>query len=642
MQKRLCQIAFFISLLCLASLALGQAESTSIKKIEVPKVDQDLMATGIFQNQLILSIAEKENLINTIDRQAQKTYSLHLAEFGEKAGQLESPKKLSGKLDGFYDDGSASYSPKDSVIFFSSANGYFSGSSKTLNIFYSYFENGKWSQPYSFPWNSDNYHLAHPVMSETGDQLFFSSNMPGGEGEMDIYVSLKSDTGWTKPINLGPGVNSKHNEIFPSWWGDQLYFSSNRPGGIGQLDLYSASRSDQWKSVSHLDEPFNSEKDDFLLIYQYEDQGFLTSNRTGKDALYFFEKSSAEQNGVVRHGLFECQGTPVRNAAIVLRNTRNEVVLRTRTDSLGRFKMTGIGEKEQFSIELDSGSPEIDRCAVLFLTDENGRKKQRIVQNEDGLFIFEILPNDEIPPMAMKENEDESILKIDLEGKVVDESGEEVEEGEPIYILDDNGELMALAYTTDFGNFKFSEISPNATYKLKMNEDDRSLSLVIYDGDEEITVPMNDKNEAVYERASENDGIEIVDESNKKVNIRNDEKFVVDNIYYATDEYRLNVISMRELNRWVTILKKNPNVKIELTSHTDSRGVDEYNMKLSDRRAQEAKKYLVEKGVPENRIIAKGMGESELLNDCDDESDCDEDQHAINRRTEIRIFAAEK
>jgi outer membrane protein OmpA-like peptidoglycan-associated protein len=264
------------------------------------------------------------------------------------------------------------------------------------------------------------------------------------------------------------------------------------------------------------------------------------------------------------------------------------------------------------------------------------------MQNEDGLFVFEILPNDEIPPMAMKDNEDESILKIDLEGKVVDESGEEVEEGEPIYILDDNGELMALAYTTNFGNFKFSEISPNATYKLKMNEDDRSLSLVIYDGEEEITVPMNNKNEAVYERASENEGIEIVDESNKKINIRNDEKFVVDNIYYATDEYRLNVISMRELNSWVTILKKNPNVKIELTSHTDSRGEDVYNLKLSDRRAQNAKDYLVEKGISENRIIARGMGEKELLNRCDDEADCEEDEHAINRRTEIRIFAAEK
>jgi len=528
------------------------------------------------------------------------------------------------------------------VLYFSSANGYFAGSSSTLNIFYSYRKNKKWSAPYSFPWNSDDYHLAHPVMSETGDQLFFSSDMPGGEGGMDIYVSLKSDTGWTKPINLGAGVNSKHNEIFPSWWGDQLYFSSDRPGGLGQLDLYSAKRSDQWKSVNHLDDPLNSSKDDFLLIHQYDDQGFVTSNRAGKDALYFFEKTSAEQNGVVRHGLFECQGTPVRNAAIVLRNTRDEVVLRTRTDSAGRFRMTGIGEKEQFSIELDSGSPEIDQCAVLFLTDEDGKKKQRIMQNEDGLFVFEILPNDEIPPMAMKDNEDESILKIDLEGKVVDESGEEVEEGEPIYILDDNGELMALAYTTNFGNFKFSEISPNATYKLKMNEDDRSLSLVIYDGEEEITVPMNNKNEAVYERASENEGIEIVDESNKKINIRNDEKFVVDNIYYATDEYRLNVISMRELNSWVTILKKNPNVKIELTSHTDSRGEDVYNLKLSDRRAQNAKDYLVEKGISENRIIARGMGEKELLNRCDDEADCEEDEHAINRRTEIRIFAAEK
>lgn len=620
---------------------VNETEKFKVFPVRALNTNLDEMATCLFDNGLIVSITTKENLVNTLDKEEDKNYALHYARQKGEPQMLEEPVLFSKHLDGFYDDGTAWFSEKDSTLYFSSANGFFAGSGKSLNIYSSNLADGKWSKPFPYPWNRNKYHFAHPVISASGDQMFFSSDMPGGEGGMDIYVSIKSDSGWAAPINLGPGVNTEHNEIFPTWHKETLYFSSDRQEGEGKLDIYSSARKTQWQSATHLDAPFNSEDDDFLLLYRNEDSGYFTSNRGGNDDVYYFSRHT-DAMAEKRFGLFECQGTPVRNAKIMITNEQGEIVYKTRTDARGRFEIRGVGEGEKYALKLDSSSPEIDDCAVLFLTDKDGNKKQRVEQNEDGFFVFEILPNDEIPPMALKENTDESILKIDIEGKVIDETGEEIEEGEPIYILDDNGELMALAYTTDFGSFKFSEISPNATYRLKMNEDDRSLSLVIYDGDEEITLPMSENNDAVYKRADAKNEIQILDEEDNPISIREDERFVVENIYYATDEYRLNALSMRELNRWVTILEKNPNVKIELTSHTDSRGNDEYNLTLSDRRAQEAKEYLVGKGIPTNRIVAEGKGESELLNNCDDASDCDEDEHALNRRTEIRIFAADK
>jgi OmpA family len=85
-------------------------------------------------------------------------------------------------------------------------------------------------------------------------------------------------------------------------------------------------------------------------------------------------------------------------------------------------------------------------------------------------------------------------------------------------------------------------------------------------------------------------------------------------------------------------LKDNPQIKIELGSHTDARGADQYNMSLSDRRAVAAVDYLTStQGVDNERITAKGYGESQLVNRCDDGVNCAENDHQLNRRTEIKI-----
>ncbi|RZJ38440.1 MAG: OmpA family protein [Chryseobacterium sp.] len=110
------------------------------------------------------------------------------------------------------------------------------------------------------------------------------------------------------------------------------------------------------------------------------------------------------------------------------------------------------------------------------------------------------------------------------------------------------------------------------------------------------------------------------------------------NIHYDLDKFSIRAEAESELNKMVQFMKDNPNVKVELASHTDSRASDEYNKTLSQNRANSAVDYLVSKGISRARLQPIGYGESQLLNNCSNDSDCTEEQHQINRRTEMKVI----
>ena len=97
--------------------------------------------------------------------------------------------------------------------------------------------------------------------------------------------------------------------------------------------------------------------------------------------------------------------------------------------------------------------------------------------------------------------------------------------------------------------------------------------------------------------------------------------------------------SSPELDKLVKLLNENPTIEIEIGSHTDSRGSDEYNLKLSQGRAQSVVDYLTENGIAKKRLKAKGYGETKLVNHCDDGVDCNEEEHQLNRRTTFRVVS---
>ncbi len=116
-----------------------------------------------------------------------------------------------------------------------------------------------------------------------------------------------------------------------------------------------------------------------------------------------------------------------------------------------------------------------------------------------------------------------------------------------------------------------------------------------------------------------------------------DQVFKIENIYYDYNQSYIRPDAAKELDKLVTILNDNPAITVELGSHTDCRSSTEYNRQLSQRRADAAVAYIIEHGIPQQRITAKGYGESKLVNRCRDGVKCSEPEHQQNRRTEVRI-----
>jgi outer membrane protein OmpA-like peptidoglycan-associated protein len=112
----------------------------------------------------------------------------------------------------------------------------------------------------------------------------------------------------------------------------------------------------------------------------------------------------------------------------------------------------------------------------------------------------------------------------------------------------------------------------------------------------------------------------------------------LDNIYYDYGKSDIRSDAAIELNKLVRILQDNPTMKIELSSHSDSRGGDAYNLKLSDARAKSAVKYIISQGIDASRLVGKGYGETQLLNRCVNDVKCSDEEHQFNRRTEFKIL----
>nr|WP_199158727.1 OmpA family protein [Pedobacter sp. ASV2] len=111
----------------------------------------------------------------------------------------------------------------------------------------------------------------------------------------------------------------------------------------------------------------------------------------------------------------------------------------------------------------------------------------------------------------------------------------------------------------------------------------------------------------------------------------------LENIYYDFDKWTIRADAVVELDKLVKVMKENPTVWIEIGSHTDSRGKDDYNLSLSQKRAESAVEYIVLRGIDKNRIEAKGYGGTRLLNKCSKGVECTDQEHQLNRRTELKI-----
>ncbi len=215
-------------------------------------------------------------------------------------GRLADPVPLTGAVNDEYHESSASFSYSGNLMFFTRSSAKKDRRGKRqLKIFMAEKMEDEWANIREVPFNGDDFSTCHPAISSDGTRLYFSSNRPGGFGGMDIYVSTFRNQAWSEPVNLGPVINSTGNEVFPYISEDEvLYFSSSDQGGFGRLDIFRSKKiyadsERTWQIKQNLGEPFNSPGDDFGFYINVDNSGGLfTSSRNGgkgRDDIYYWQ-----------------------------------------------------------------------------------------------------------------------------------------------------------------------------------------------------------------------------------------------------------------------------------------------------------------------------------------------------------------
>lgn len=215
--------------------------------------------------------------------------------------------------------------------------------SLTTELYSSRLVEGKWQAPVAFQYNNiTQWSVGDPYLSRDGSKLYFVSDKPGGLGGMDIYVCQRAAGRWTDAVNLGPSVNTSGNERTPVISQDgELYFSSDGLVGMGGLDIYQARVQDgRISGAVNMGYPLNSAQDDLAFNFKASGRGYLSSDREGgkgSDDIYsfvFHKKMKLQLEGYVRN---QTTRGVLSDAIVTLTDKATATKLRTQTDDQGRY-----------------------------------------------------------------------------------------------------------------------------------------------------------------------------------------------------------------------------------------------------------------------------------------------------------------
>jgi peptidoglycan-associated lipoprotein len=395
-----------------------------------------------------------------------------------------------------------------------------------VDLYISRFRNGAWSEPTPININQPESWESTPAFSPDGRTLYFSSNRRGGFGGLDLYSAQMDSRGrFGKVRNLGSDINTAGDELFPYVAeNSKLYFSSNSHPGFGMLDIFVVNRVNGKTTIENLGQPVNSTSDDFGMFLFRADRGFFTSNREGgkgDDDIYTFVNEDP-------------------NLRVV------------------NYYLQGIA----YSLKEDS-TREILPEAKVTIVDAEGNVMQDFVTGNDGKFLFRVYENENYNLLAEADGYINKRQRFTTIGKSVDPA-------------------------------TLKELVTNITL----------------------------------------DTVMILNRIQKNVAFR------LNNIYFELDKWDIKAEAAAELDKLVDLLNDNPEItKMELSSHTDSIASADYNITLSQRRAESTVRYLVSKGINPDRLVAKGYGESRpVARNTNPNGTDNPDGRARNRRTEFRIL----
>jgi len=356
-----------------------------IRNLEINSEQEDF-GTSYYKNQVVFA-SSREGVVpikRTWNWNELPFLDMYVATSNDSGG-LDNLKELSERLNGKYHEGPASFTEDGTFMVFTRNN--YAGKSEKgvvkLQLFSSRMEAGKWSKEKELPFNSAEYSVGHPSLNIAGTEMYFASDMPGGFGGTDIYKALRTPEGsWGDAVNLGNDINTEGNEMFPFFHESGiLFFASDGHGGLGGLDNFLARISDgNVGKVENMGYPVNDKKDDFALILDDAMKtGYFSSNRPGgkgNDDLYYFDLLKPFKFGKTIKGVArDKNGELLAGTLVELFNDRGEVIQTATADQNGAyafdvesgktFKLKGakadyFGDEKEVSSETDEEEIELD------------------------------------------------------------------------------------------------------------------------------------------------------------------------------------------------------------------------------------------------------------------------------------------
>ena len=334
-----------------------KAVTYNIRKIDYNSSQSEFVTSFYSPDRVFISSARDTGMFeHRVHRWNNKSFlDIYLANIDFQTGEIQKLKKLSRAINSKYHESTTAFNSQTKTLYFTQNR--VNRSTKKgkdilrLSIFQT-IENddGKWQVPQELPFCSDRFSVANPALSPDGKRLYFSSDMPGGFGNSDLYyVELVNGNVHGAPVNLGGNINTVGRETFPFInRNDVLYFASDSRRGYGGLDLYEAQRKpdETYGKPINMGETINSTADDFCFIVNTGgDAGYFASNRNNPasdDDIYYFTVTPVDRCLLNIHGQVTDarSGENITGVAIHLFDeTMKKLVEQTETNDAGKYKV---------------------------------------------------------------------------------------------------------------------------------------------------------------------------------------------------------------------------------------------------------------------------------------------------------------
>ncbi len=687
--KKLLLLAF-----CCVSM-VGFAQDSpgeyTVKNVRVNTDFSDFGTAFYGDNQIVFAAPKEGFTFNREEYNSQPFLDLYIGEVTDD-GQLIHKQKMPGDINTKFHEGMVSFSKDGKTVYFS-ANGKIKKVKKgkkgksdevktkaTINIQLfkaTIDEEGNWGSLEMLPFNSDDFSTGHPVLNRDDTKLYFVSDRPGSIGKTDIYVvDVYSDGTYGEPMNLGPDINTPEREMFPFIGEDNvLYFSSDGYPGYGELDVYASKIFDNTVSQPmNLEEPVNSPMDDFAyIIDDTKNKGYFSSNREGgrgDDDIYSFTASppiniecQQEITGVVRNidtqelipnvkiMLFDEQGQKLKT----FMSKESDASFSFDQSCNTTYKIKGylegylIGELDITTVnDLKAEPLEI----VFHMEVDPSRTVDAIASTEEKQ-----LPSEEnaVPAESSKENSPTIMETLVAEQATVAEQAAPVAEEmtsdteeviQPTVPISDESKVADRGESTEALAVEATSFEEDNVKVSDAEGKDANSGQEAYESGEPIAFAEEEEEadgasgtdgSAIAATTFEQDRVRTGDADHNGVDINEQNGFNINTIYFDFDKYAIREDARIELDKLLIWLRENPDMKIEVNAHTDIRGTEKYNQKLSDNRANQTVSYLTDRGIDPMRISGKGFGESQVAERCTQARPCNGLQHQLNRRSEFYL-----